>query len=54
MEGRPTPLDGYGPTDAPDHLERAADFERIGGFEVIAQTAREILTKSRWTTAKIA
>ena len=41
MEGRPTPLDGYGPTDVPYDSERAADFERIGGFEVIAQTARE-------------
>ena len=41
MEGRPIALDGDGPTDVPYNPERAADFERVGGFEVIAQTARE-------------
>ena len=41
MEGRPFALDGDGPTDVPYNPERAADFERVGGFEVIAQTARE-------------
>jgi acyl-coenzyme A synthetase/AMP-(fatty) acid ligase len=41
LEGRPIPLDGGGPTNVPYDSERAADFERIGGFEVIARTARE-------------
>ena len=41
IEGRAIALDVNGPTDVPYNAERAKDFETIGGFEVIAQTARE-------------
>ena len=41
MEGRPVSLDADGPTDVPYDAQRAKDFESIGGFEVIARTARD-------------
>ncbi len=41
MEDRPVSLDADGPTDVSYDADRAKDFELIGGFEVIAQSARE-------------
>jgi acyl-coenzyme A synthetase/AMP-(fatty) acid ligase len=41
MEGRPTSLDADGPTEVQYDSDRAKDFELVGGFDVIARTARE-------------